>query len=86
MSRTYKLDLTLRGTEESLRKVLSLLAQLQYNGRVGHSGTWYIHFDGDGSDFLDVQPADLYIDNLGPYGCGELTGKALRELRANAST
>jgi len=60
-----EINLTLKGHEDSIRKVLSLLSQLRVAGNHGHTGRWRIDFDGDGSDtilFNDeyYNPEDLF--------------------------
>lgn len=46
--------LTISGEPEKVDRVLALLALIYYNGHWGHSGTFGIIWDGDGSDSIDI--------------------------------
>ena len=71
MSDEQTVDLKLTGNKEMIQKVLSLLSQLSYNGSIGHSGHWYISCDGDGSDYLKMEPKELRNPKE-EYGAGEI--------------
>ena len=50
-----RIELSLTGTPDTLKKVMTFLALMHYNQ--GHSGTFGIDFDGDGHERLTVDPA-----------------------------
>lgn len=53
---------TLSGSKECVRRVQRLLACIEYNGGVGHSGTFGITWDGDGSDHIRIDGLPKDID------------------------
>lgn len=52
---------TITGSQECVERVLALLYLVDHNGKVGHSGTFAIGWDGDGSDRVNIEgfPDDL---------------------------
>lgn len=55
---------TISGEPEKVNRVLALLAMIQFNGHVGHSGIFGISWDGDGSDKIDIDGLkQVFIDN-----------------------
>ena len=56
---------------EMKRKILSILSLLSYNSKIGHSGYWYVGCDGDGSDYLDIEPKEV-LNPKDKYGAGEI--------------
>lgn len=54
-----KLDVQLQGSPDAIRRVLGFLAMIEYNGAVGHSGTFGLDWDGDGADRINIK-ADGY--------------------------
>ena len=62
-SRTW----TMTGSEEVLDRVETLLAAIQWAGDVGHSTTYAIDIDGDGSDRMKLDGATLDQAALGEY-------------------
>jgi hypothetical protein len=53
---------TLSGSKECVRRVQRLLACIEYNGGVGHSGTFGITWDGDGADRIRIDGLPKDID------------------------
>lgn len=53
---------TLSGSKECVRRVQRLLACIEYNGGVGHSGTFGISWDGDGADTIRIDGLPKDID------------------------
>lgn len=53
---------TLSGSKECVRRVQRLLACIEYNGGVGHSGTFGISWDGDGADRIRINGLPKDID------------------------
>lgn len=49
---------SITGKPEVVNRVLTLLAMIEYNGAVGHSGNFSIAFDGDGSDKIKLEGVD----------------------------
>jgi hypothetical protein len=74
-----RMDLSLTGTPDTLRKIQAFLALMHFNQ--GHSGTFGIHFDGDGHERLTVDPAPHdslkpLVDVMGGIGIGpEIAGE-----------
>lgn len=64
-------EVKLTANPNMIRKVLSLLSQLRYNGSIGHSGYWYISCDGDGPDRLKFEPNELY-NPYDKFGANEI--------------
>lgn len=53
----------LSGSKECVRRVQRLLACIEYNGGVGHSGTFGIAWDGDGADKIRIDGLPKDIDH-----------------------
>lgn len=52
------IDIKLTGSKEAVDRVSAFLSCLDYNGAVGHSATFALPWDGDGSDKLKVEGID----------------------------
>ena len=59
-------DITLSGSKDAVDRVCAFIAALEYNGAVGHSATFALPWDGDGSDNISVKGLDLkaYKDRI----------------------
>ena len=57
-SEEQEVTVTIKGSSAVVRNVLMLLASLDWASSVGHSGTYAIPIDGDGSDSLSVTLPD----------------------------
>ena len=57
-----KVEITLEGAPEAVRRILRLLACIEYNGSVGHSGLFGISWDGDGADRIRIKGLPKDID------------------------
>jgi hypothetical protein len=68
----YKVDIHLEGNEEGVKRILKLIDLLHYNGNIGHSGQWWISFDGDGSDKVDMVTKED-VDAIKTDGVGEVS-------------
>jgi len=51
---TVEATITLTGSPECVRRILTLLAMIETNGGNGHSGTFGISWDGDGNDKISI--------------------------------
>lgn len=68
--------ITLKGSQNAIDRILAFLGMLQYNGAVGHSGTFGLGWDGDGSDKLESTELEPIIalykagyEACSSYGC-----------------
>jgi len=55
MSNTYEKTYTIRSTKEVFHKFETFLSFMHFNG--GHTGLFAMPFDGDGHEWLTVDPA-----------------------------
>jgi hypothetical protein len=82
-----RMELTLTGTPDTLRKIQAFLALMHFNA--GHSGMFAMRFDGDGHERLKVEPPPddsfrLLVHAIGGVGRGpEIAGDGYYECPGN---
>jgi hypothetical protein len=56
-----KATFTISGKAECVQRVAALLAMIQVNGDVGHSGIFGMSWDGDGADHIKIEGIEPFI-------------------------